>query len=277
MPKTNVGWVIDDRALEQEIYADVSTPPKGLLAALEQMADEGDEEGARLLALLRGRVGGLAHRGSPDSGYHPPHYGRPGQVGGSRPRGAGDIYDELPWQLRPQTATAVFRCLKCGLDTGCESAIVIKRNGEIHKFMVPFGEFEGRVVEHFKGGTNTVTVFGLQDIEDEFIWVHNHPNSSGLSPADIWALWSTDTVHMIVVGQDGALFRISRTPDTIPADSYRAVMDVWQNAYHAQKPTWKQQVKEGLSSPPKAHRELTIIATQAVADKYKLDHEVVLP
>jgi len=212
--------------------------------------------------------------------YPAPHCGAPGEVGGSRPREecASDIYDKLPWQLRPETSKAVFACLTHGLATGKESAIVLNRDGTRHTYTMPEdSHFAGRVLEHFKGTESSVAVASLDDAEDEFIWVHNHPNSSGLTPTDIWMLWRTDIVHMIAVGHDGALFHVSRMSDTLPEVGLQTVTNIWVKAYNDLKPYYASQVRRGLMSPEKAHRIMTVFAATAVADKCKLDYRDVSP
>jgi len=69
-----------------------------------------------------------------------------------------------------------------------------------------------------KGDEDSVNVSAFQLAGDRaHVLVHNHPDATSFSEGDFRLMvnWS-EVEHFVLVSGDGSLYRLSRTPDTIP-------------------------------------------------------------
>lgn len=120
------------------------------------------------LELLREWGGGKAKR-SKGPGYHAPHYGRPGQVGGSKPRTDKPASGEALVGTKIREMREVERLI-VGLDH--EEAY--------------FVDYDAKIIL-FKRGTKNSVKLTLEDVKliKDTIMTHNHPESKGLSIDDV--------------------------------------------------------------------------------------------
>lgn len=226
-------------------------------------------------------------------GYHKPHRGRPGKRGGSLPReikpeserGVSRAMSKL---MREHIEFAVKNVQYYGLETGNEAAMVIAADGS---------QVNGR-----KTGTKSTCNIGELITGDEFVGVHNHPSNASFSGEDIALLFTSNMQHLVVIGHDGTLYRMSRTnktgtledlmgpqeythrgkPVRITDYDYRRKGFFWLGDMHNEqkqklKPKFQKLVIGGKLAADEAWKEHSHQIAQRMAKELKLEYERVLP
>lgn len=194
----------------------------------------------------------MIEKGGPGSG-HWGHAGRPGQIGGSLPAG---IYLALNKTTRRNVRISVAQCQRYGLQTGNEICNLLDRDGTIFSVI---------------GGNHNSVILDKNDMGKASILVHNHPSSSSLSVDDVGIMSEHKLDHMIVIGHDGTLYRLSVTNKTVPwwfgpgtaTAGYRILQD--QRLSY-----WKNKVNSGmnynLAWKEHSHEVVTRLAKQLGLD-----------
>jgi hypothetical protein len=151
------------------------------------------------------RLVGQDVKGGPGSGNFG-HAGRPGYVGGSSPT-HGAALGGLTQKVISRASRGVSEVQRLGIRTGNEAAYSVSRDGKKNNGTI-------------RGSTDACDLSNLTGY-DNFLTIHNHPESSSFSGADVAMLFSPNvgSQHMIVVGHDGTLYRLSKMKDT-PKDFY---------------------------------------------------------
>lgn len=209
--------------------------------------------------------GALHFFGGPGSGNWG-HKGRPGQRGGSLPRGTGGT--GLLAGLLPGAAQAIeaafSKCAAVGEEKGVELGILI--------------DTEGRVLRETVGEAGIV--MDLKKVpSDAENSVHNHPESGGFSSGDVnYLLTNAGLKNEFVVDSEGTRYRISKTdktptpgelyPDKISPNLYVAddVHKIWNDIISQNmRDYYDDKVDRMLTFP-----EIKEQAIQIAVDRYKL-------
>lgn len=173
-------------------------------------------------------------------------------------------------EVRRRVRDDVVEVQKYGISSGNEAASAF--------------DSEGKRIDSIPTGTSDSADVGPLIGRDSFVLVHNHPSSSSFSDADTTLLFVTNLQHLVVVGHDGTLYRLSRTPRTkdFPrrySDRLIAseVSDKWDsNRAGLTKKYWAK-IKAGEITPYGAQKEHTHEAMTDLAIELGLDYERVLP
>ena len=152
-------------------------------------------------------------KGGPGSGNWG-HVGRQGKRGGSSSRSLGVAHD---YKARQSVAKGISQVLKHGLTTGNEAIVGY--------------DSEGKAIDGMPtGNKDSVSAEAVLN-RDTYVTVHNHPTSSSFSGADISSLIGSSSQHMIVIGHDGTVYKLSKPKDwLIPSEvTYRELNEGLDN------------------------------------------------
>lgn len=137
-------------------------------------------------------------KGGPGSGNWG-HAGRPGAKGGSALRSvAMSITTGPDYKVRQASVKGISQVLKHGLKTGNEAIVGYDK--------------EGKSIDGMPTGDNNSCSATAVIHPDTHITIHNHPSSSSFSDGDLIVLMKNPGKHMMVVGHDGTIYKLTK-PD----------------------------------------------------------------
>lgn len=160
--------------------------------------------------------------------------------------------------------------LAFGKNTGKEAATAIDKDGN------PIGK------KLVVGNRNGADISSLLTGEEHII-IHNHPSSASFSPSDIGLLQYSNAKHLVVIGHDGTLYRLSRTGKTKFTTSTFAPTELkqieyrWNVAKGRTTDKFKERVEQGKINASHAWKEHSHEIMQQVSQDFKLDYERILP
>jgi len=141
---------------------------------------------------------------------------------------------------------------------------------------------DGRRIGIASGGADTCNIRNLIT-GDEFLLIHNHPSNASFSPSDIGLLQYSNAEHLVVIGHDGTLYRLSRTGETKFMTSTFAPTELkqieyrWNVAKGRTMNGFEKRVKEGEISAARAWKEHSHEIMQRVAKDFNLEYKRELP
>jgi len=203
-------------------------------------------------------------KGGPGSGNWG-HSSRPGKRGGSAPRSAGLSPTTGPdWKARQAATKGIVQVLNHGLATGNEAIVGYDKDGKPIDGM-PTGSNKD---------VNATAVFHA----DTYVTIHNHPNSSSFSDEDISSFMSLPGKHMIVIGHDGTIYKMTKPnsfefPNLSSEDITRRF-----DAFHLRlKEKYLPKVKNKELTPNEAWKEQTHEVVSMLTQRFGLDYQRILP
>jgi len=208
----------------------------------------------------------LGEKGGEGSG-HFGHAGRPGKVGGSAPAGE---YGSLNKNQRRAARKGIQAVLAHGLKTGNEAMVLI--------------DSEGNRIDGMPTGTPWGVGVDPDLAESAEILIHNHPPSTPFSAPDVAQLFVLPNLkHMLVIGHDGTLYRLSAPDDIEKWPSFAR-----RRMYNTLAEAWNKEVDEEddfyhslMDSRTLTHETINILTYhRAMADFAKslgLEYTMVAP
>jgi hypothetical protein len=224
----------------------------------EAWAEENEPQFARLLRaqVIEDELGG------PGSG-HWGHSGNPPNVGGSSAGGGlvrigagadssveerreqaqkyqrvraevGEAVSGMSAEVRAGVAAGVVSCQAHGLKTGNEKLYGVDEKG------AKVGEALGN--ENSVGGSAADDL-----VELAYATIHNHPGSSSFSNGDIWTFTDSPARHMIIIGNNGTLYTLSK-PHGWTGQGGREASKIYKAEWNKSYQEYAQQVKNGANS-----------------------------
>lgn len=176
---------------------------------------------------------------------------------------------KLSPEVRQQAVKDILQVQRYGIGSGNEAATAIDRDGK-------------RIDGTPKGDESTCDI-GKLLTGKEHVLIHNHPNSVSFSNQDVAQLWTTKAQHLVVVGHDGTLYRLSKTPGakTPPLGdrgqfASLAVLN-WGRYVGEHENKFTTPVGLGQMSKEQAWKEQTHLGMVDFANAYNLDYERMLP
>lgn len=177
--------------------------------------------------------------------------------------GAGGLGGVSNEKVRQQVIKGIRQVQSHGLTTGNEAIVGYDINGN-------------QIDSMPTGDNSSVDQEPIMN-KDTYAFVHNHPTSSSFSDGDFGVFATSPAQHMIVIGHDGTLYKLSKPSNWVsPSGDYATYAMAHQNKKQDLMPKYQKMFNEGGNGNT-LWKEHSHEIMKALSKEYGFDYTRVLP